>query len=273
MNTAKMTAGLFLGLALFAGPGLKGEYVVRENLSYSNSSDPYAKERCVLDISYDDSAEGRPVIVWFHGGGMTGGSKYIPDDLTGCGYVVVAPNYRLLPNVKAEDSLDDAAAAVAWTFEHAEEFGGDPKKIFVSGHSAGGYLTSLIGLDKKWLGKYGVDADSIAGLIPYSGQAVTHYAVRHMNGIPELQATIDSLAPIFHVRKDAPPYIIISGDREQELYGRYEENAYLWRMLNLVGHPYVKIYELDGYNHGDMVEGGHHIMKTEIANLLKAKQL
>lgn len=114
----------------------------------------------------------------------------------------------------------------------------------------------------------GIDADSIAGLIPLSGQAVTHFSWRRKQGIPDLQPTIDRTAPLYHVRPDAPPYVIICGDRELELFGRYEENAYLWRMLRLTGRPDATIYELDGYNHGYMAHPAFHILKASIARLL-----
>lgn len=155
---------------------------------------------------------------------------------------------------------------------YVAKYGGNPEKIFVSGHSAGGFLTSIIGLDKKYLQKYGIDADRIAGLIPYSGQVITHFSDRKSKGIGELTPYIDENAPLFHVRKDAPPYIIITGDAEQELFGRYEENLYMWRMMKLAGHPDVSIYKLDGYSHGDMAAPAHHILKSEISRiLLKSK--
>ena len=184
-------------------------------------------------------------------------------------YVIVAPNYSYADKEGVACCIRDAAAAVAWTLDSISRYGGDPGKVFVSGHSAGGYLTSMIGFDKRWLAAHGKDPDTLAGLFPFSGQAITHYAHRDSQGISPLTATIDDLAPLYHVRPDAPPYVIISGDREQELYGRYEENAYLWRMLKLTGHPYVYIYELDGYNHGDMPAPGFHIMRNHIKELLK----
>ena len=156
-------------------------------------------------------------------------------------------------------------------FKNIDKYGGDPSKIFVTGHSAGGYLTSMVGLDKSWLAKYGVDADSIAGLIPFSGQAISHFSWRKMQGIPELQPTLDDTAPLYHVRPDAPPYIIICGDRELELFGRYEENAYMWRMMKLVGHPDVSIYELDGYNHGDMASPAFHILRDHVTRIINKK--
>lgn len=261
---------LILAINLFLTiPVISQKYEEIQDISYTDSGDPYAQERCKLDVYYSPDLEERPVVVWFHGGGLTGGERFIPEELKESGYVVVAPNYRLIPKVEVDSCINDAAAAVAWVFDNIEKYGGDPSKIFVSGHSAGGYLTSLIGFDKKWLQKYGVDADSIRGLIPYSGQAITHYAHRKNHGISELQPTIDEYAPLFHIRKEAPPYVIISGDREMELYGRYEENAYLWRMLKLIGHPDVYIYELGGYDHGAMAAPAHHILKAHIEKILK----
>ncbi len=233
-----------------------------EEMAYSKP------DRCRLIISHHGDNSSRPVVIWFHGGGLVSGNAYIPDELKDTDYVIVSPNYRLLPKVSIDSCITDAAAAIAWTFRNVEKYGGDPSKIFVSGHSAGGYLASMVGFDKSWLARHDIDSDSIAGLIPFSGQAITHYEWRKMNGIPELQPTIDRYAPLYHVRKDAPPYIMICGDRELELFGRYEENAYLHRMLKLTGHPDTSIYELDGYNHGDMVHPAFHILKSQITRLL-----
>lgn len=188
----------------------------------------------------------------------------MPEQLKGCGFVVVAVSYRFMTKVDIRDCIDDAAAAVAWTFRHASEFGGDPARIYVAGHSAGGYLTSMIGLDKSYLAKYGVDADSIRALVPFSGQAVTHFEYRRRTGGSDLAPTIDDTAPIAHMRKDCPPYIIISGDRELELFGRYEENAYMWRMMNLLGHPKCLLYELEGFSHGSMAEPAFYILRDYI---------
>lgn len=251
-------------------PTAKAEspYTTEFDIPYTVKTDSYSQERLKLDVHHHQDATGLPVIVWFHGGGLTGGNKSVPAELMDAGYVVIAPNYRLIPNVGVDECIDDAAEAVAWAFTHAADFGGDPGKIFVTGHSAGGFLTSMIGLDKSRLEKYSIDADSIAGLIPYSGQVITHFSDRKSKGIGELTPYIDEKAPLFHVRKDAPPYIIITGDAELELFGRYEENLYMWRMMRQVGHPDVKIYKLDGYNHGDMAAPAHHILKHEISRIL-----
>jgi acetyl esterase/lipase len=220
----------------------------------------YQRERCRLDIYYPRDAAGYATVVWFHGGGLKRGHKEIPPALRDKGIAVVAVNYRLSPRVGAPAYIDDAAAAVAWTFENIEKFGGSRDRIFVSGHSAGGYLTDMIGLDERWLAKYGVDADDIAGLIPFSGQSITHFTVREERGIEGNQPVVDDLAPLFHVRKNSPPMLLITGDRESELLGRYEETAYMWRMLQEVGHPRAELIELQGFNHNDMPGPAYPLM-------------
>lgn len=257
-------------ILMFMAAGLRAQnYAVKKDLPYTSKQDAYSKQRLKLDVNYPVDTVGLPVIVWFHGGGLTGGEKFIPDELAGRGYVVVAPNYRLIPDVGVNDCIDDAAEAVAWAFANAGKYGGDPSKIFVSGHSAGGFLTSMIGLDKSHLEKYDIDADSIRGLIPYSGQVITHFSDRRQMGIGELTPWVDRTAPLYYVRPDAPPYIIITGDAEKELYGRYEENLYMWRMMRLAGHKHTHIYKLDGYDHGSMAVPAHPIMLMEIESILK----
>lgn len=228
-------------------------YVTKTDIPYydeaARSSDEYITERCVLDIYYPKRVDGFSTVVWFHGGGLKNGNKAVPEGFKKQGLAVIAVNYRLHPKVQAPVYIEDAAASVAWVFEHIEEFGGDAKRVFVSGSSAGGYLTSMIGLDKRWLGAHGVDANDIAGLIPLAGHAITHFTVRAERGIEGTQPIIDDLAPLYHVRADAPPMLLITGDRELEMLGRYEENAYLYRMMLVAGHTDTRIFELDGYGH------------------------
>ncbi len=107
----------------------------------------------------------------------------------------------------------------------------------------------MVGLDKRWLGEHGIDANRIAGLIPLAGHTITHFTVRAERGIEGTQPIIDDLAPLYHVRADAPPFLMITGDRELEMLGRYEENAYMMRMMRVAGHPDARIMELDGYGH------------------------
>ena len=112
---------------------------------------------------------------------------------------------------------------------------------------------AVMTLGDQWLAEYGVDADQIAGLIPLSGHTITHMTVRKEKGMPKTQPLVDEFAPLYHVRPDSPPILLITGDRKMEILGRYEENAYFMRILKVVGHKDVTLFELQGYGHG-MVE-------------------
>lgn len=259
---------VLLVISLATATMMAQNYRQVNDISYTQKTDAYSLERLKLDIYHPEGGSERPVIVWFHGGGLEGGNKEIPEKLREKDLVVVGVNYRLLPQVSVEETLDDAAEAVAWVFRHIHEYGGDPHKIVVSGHSAGGYISMMLCLDKHWLGGYDIDADSVMMYVPFSGQAITHYNVRKMQGIPPLQATIDQYAPLYWVRGDCPPLVLICGDRELELYGRYDENQYLARMMKLAGHQHTYLYEIDGHGHGGMVEPGFHILETHLLQML-----
>lgn len=253
----------------------KTEYTTQTNLPYYSDaiskSDAYIKERCVLDVYYPKNSPGFATVIWFHGGGLTGGNKELPEALKNQGIAVISVNYRLGPKVISPKYIEDAAAAVAWVFKNIPAFGGDESLIFLSGHSAGGYLASMVGLEKKWLNTQGIDANKIAGLIPFSGQAITHFLVRKERGIPDTQPVIDELAPLFHVRADAPPLLLITGDRELEMLGRYEENAYLMRMMKIAGHQNTKLYELDGFGH-NMTAPAFPLLLNEVRRITNEKK-
>ena len=271
----KLFLSLFLVSFGILASAQKVEYTSKLNIPYYadavNKTDAYIKERCVLDIYYPKNSPGFATVVWFHGGGLTAGEKELPEALKNQGIAVISVNYRLGPKVISPKYIEDAAAAVAWTFKNIENFQGNASLIFVSGHSAGGYLASMIGLDKKWLNAEGIDANKIAGLIPFSGQAITHFLVRKEKGIPDTQPTIDEYAPLFHVRADAPPLLLITGDRELEMLGRYEENAYLMRMMKIAGHKDTKLYELDGFGH-NMTAPAFPLLLNEVRRIVKEKK-
>ena len=249
------------------------QYAVTKNIQYYpdsvNKKDKYISAQCTLDIYYPKGAKNYATIVWFHGGGLTGGSKEIPKALMDKGYAVIGVGYRLSPKVKAPAYIEDAAAAVAWAFQHVADYGGSTSQVFLSGHSAGGYLAMMITLDKSYLSKYAIDANKIAGLIPFSGQAITHFTIRDENGIKNTQAVIDKYAPLYFVRADAPPMLLITGDAEMELLGRYEENAYLLRMMKLAGHKNVRLLQLQGYDHGGMAEPAFPLLLKELEVIKK----
>lgn len=250
------------------------DYRIEENIQYRGTeaqSDSYVAERCALDLYHPIDQEGFATVIWFHGGGLTEGNKYLPGEIRNQELAIVAPNYRLSPRVKAAVCIEDAAAAVAWVFKNISRYGGDPEKIFISGHSAGGYLASMVGLDVSYLKAHQIDANRIAGLIPFSGHTITHFTVRGEQGIPGHQAVIDRYAPLYHVRADAPPLLLITGDRELELLGRYEENAYMMRMMRVAGHEDTRIMELGGYDHG-MERPAYPLLLKEVKWILADKK-
>jgi len=236
------------------------------------AANPEIAKQCVLDIYYPKEKKGFATIVWFHGGGLENGAKEIPEYLKQRNLCIIGVNYRLYPQVKSPSYIEDAAAAVAWAFRHIGTYGGDTALIFLSGHSAGGYLTSMVGLDKQWLGAHQIDANRIAGLIPFSGQMITHFTIRKERGIRDTQPVVDSMAPLFHVRADAPPLLLLTGDREKEMLGRYEENAYMARMMQLAGHKQTRLFELQGYDH-NMVEPALPLLVKEVQRMVDEKKL
>jgi acetyl esterase/lipase len=244
------------------------------NVSYYGDAerrqDAYLAERCVLDVYYPAQVKNFATVVWFHGGGMTSGEKSIPAELKNRGFAVVAVNYRLYPKVRCPKYIEDAAAAIAWVFSNIERYGGNAGLIFVSGHSAGAYLTMMTGLDRQWLQRHDIDANRIAGLIPLSGNAITHLAVREERGIKNTQPLVDEFAPLYHVRPDAPPLLLMTGDREMEMIGRYEENAYLLRMMTIAGHKNTVLHEFGGYGHN--MTGPAFPLLVEFVRTITAKK-
>lgn len=267
---------VFLCVTLFSFPFFAQEYNTTNNIRYydekTNKSDPYINERCVLDVYVPKNVKNFPTVIWFHGGGITGGQKEIPEALKNKGIAVIGVNYRLSPKVKAPKYIEDAAAATAWVFKNIKNYGGSDDKIFISGHSAGGYLAAMVGLNKAYLNTYSIDANKLAGIIPFSGQMISHFTTRKEKGIDELDARIDDMAPLHFIRADAPPLLLITGDREKELMGRYEENAYMWRMMKLKGHKETVLYEEEGFDHVEMAQPGFPLLLNEIKRIEKLKK-
>ncbi len=260
----------------FIGFAQESSYDTELNIQYydeaKNKTDNYISDRCVLDIYYPKDIKNFATIVWFHGGGLVAGEKWIPEVLKEKGFAIVAVNYRFYPKVKTPKYIEDAAAAVAWTFNNIESYGGDNSLIFVSGSSAGGYLTMMVGMDKRWLNNHNIDANKIAGLIPFSGHTITHFTVRKERGIDGTQPIIDDLAPLYHVRADAPPLLLLTGDRELEMLGRYEETAYMMRMMKVVGHKDTRHYEFDGHSHGTMSYPSFPILIKEVRRIVEERK-
>lgn len=214
-----------------------------------------ALDGCLLDLRYTDGVTGFPTVVWFHGGGLVKGHRngVTLFDRT---IAVVCVEYRLMSEtnaVRGADCITDAAAAVAWTLDHIVEYGGDPKKVFVSGSSAGGYLTMMVGMDPRWLAKFGHKTSELAGLAPSSGQTTSHFNVRKFNGDKRdrWQPVIDEFAPLNYCEnwKDIAPIAIICGESPWEMRGRAAENRLLAETLRAMGHKKVWYVSLPYANH------------------------
>ena len=195
-------------------------------------------ERKVLDVYTpsnvsDDAVGKRPVVFWIHGGGWQRGDKADVDAkprvFTERGYVFVSTNYRLLPNVDMETLLRDVAEAVGWVQDHVAEYGGDPNRIFLMGHSAGAQVAALLCTDDRYLKAVGVPFSALLGCVPVDGDTYDVPAIvetgetrRRVHGQPQPtfghrqkfgddpQKHVDFSA-VTHVLKDKgiPPFLIL----------------------------------------------------------------
>ncbi len=234
---------LCLALSVLASAAFAAEPAnpqVRSNLLYkSGAISAYETERCRLDYYLPAGSTGFATMVWFHGGALQGGNKEdsfnvrIAERFAQAGVATAMVNYRLSPKVKYPAYIDDAAAAFAWVKAHAAEMGGDPNRIFVGGHSAGGYLTFMLGLDPRYLRPYGLEPSAIAGLVPVSGQTMTHYSIREERGQDKNVIYADDAAPIHYASKTAPPMLIVYAEHDMAM--RVEENLYLAAALKAAG--------------------------------------
>lgn len=239
-------------LTLWCVPARADVRVVKD-LAYKEGGSDYERERCKLDLYLpEEGKKGYPVVVWFHGGGLKGGDKAgkiaatFGRRMAGEGIAVASVNYRLYPKVRYPEYLRDAAAAVAWVHRNGAKHGIDPRKLFVSGHSAGGYLSALVAVDRRYLKAEWLSTSILAGALPISGQMDSHSTVREERGRKTQQ--IDESAPIYHAHKDAPPMLIFAG--KKDLPGRAEINRRFFDELVKRGHEDVALRVVEGRNHG-----------------------
>ena len=257
-------------LAILAFTGLEaGELRTLRDIAYKDdviSQTPYEQERCKLDLTLPADAKGFPTYVWFYGGGLKNGGKDLDSEycaeirasLARAGVAVVTPDYRLSPKVKYPAYVDDAAAAFAWTVKHIAAHGGDPRKVFIGGHSAGGYLALLVGMDAERLKPHGLTLGSVAGIAQVSGQVFNHYTVRDERGQARYGITSDEAAPAFHIRKSLPPILTIYA--QNDMLSRAEENMFFVTTLKAAGHTENYSLRVDDRDHGTV---GHNLRNDD----------
>ena len=255
---------LALLLSLAASTTAAFETKVLKDIPYKDdvvSQSPYEQERCKLDLTVPAGAKGFATYVWFYGGGLKNGAKdlrseycaEIRESLAQGGVAVVTPDYRLSPKAKYPAYVDDAAAAFAWTVKHIAEHGGDPRKVFIGGHSAGGYLALLVGMDPERLKPHGLTLGSVAGIAQVSGQVLTHYTVREERGQARYGITSDEAAPAFYIRKSLPPILTIYA--QNDMLSRAEENMFFVTTLKAAGHTENYSLRVDDRDHGTVGHG------------------
>lgn len=199
---------------------------------------PYADnglEAQKLDLWLPDE-DAFPVLVFFHGGGMEAGDKadeaFLPE-LAQAGIGVVSANYRMYPEARFPEFVEDAAAAVDWTLKNIGGYG-KMEKLFVGGSSAGGYLSQMLCFDRRYLEKHGI-WDEVDGYVLDAGQPTAHFNVLRERGVDSRRVIVDEAAPLFFIdgKADYPPMLVIVADNDMQ--GRYEQTMLLLATLRHFG--------------------------------------
>lgn len=259
----KRLLALLASIAAFAAPG--SAQTVKSNIPYASPG----HERQVLDIHAPAGAKNLPVVFWIHGGGWQTGDKTSvqekPRAFTQKGFVFVSTNYRLLPAVEMGTIIRDVAKSLAWVHAHIAEYGGDPRRILVMGHSAGAQLAALVCTDDRYLKAEGVPFSALKGCVPVDGDTYDVPAIietaetrRRVHGQPPLKAghrekfgndpeKHRDFSAVTHVAKGKgiPPFLILHvADHPDNSAQAFRFGA----VLKEAGIP-VKVFGAKGTNH------------------------
>jgi len=212
--------GLFVAAlsAQEGAPDMRAAYELKthRNLSYVGGKDADRK-RHRLDLIIPTGVQKPPLVLFIHGGAWQLGSKNwytnVGRTIARAGYSVALNNYRLSPAVQHPAHVDDCARALSWLIKNAKTYGYDPSRVFLSGHSAGGHLASLLALSPKVLKKQGLKGGMIKGVFPISG--VYDVSPRHFMGAfgrnPKVRV---AASPITWVRRGLPPFLVLWADKD-----------------------------------------------------------
>jgi acetyl esterase/lipase len=178
-----------------------------------------------LDVYRPTSAQNGPVVLFFYGGRWKGGSRadyaFVGEALAAQGLLTFVADYRQFPQVRFPDFVHDAAQATAWARAHAREFGGDPDRLFLAGHSAGAHLAAMLATDSRYLAQVGMSPRDVRGVIgiagPYDFVPLTDPELQTIFG-PESRWP-DS-QPVNFVDGDEPPFLLLHGDDDKLVWPR-----------------------------------------------------
>ena len=238
---------------------------VQKNVSYARD------ERCTMDI-YEPEEGYTAAILYFHGGGLTAGSRQDGENyvqsLCSRGYLVALADYRMFPDAKEDDYLLDAALATAFVLDYTRG-----AKVFVTGQSAGAYLTVMLAVNPVWLQKVGVDSCEIAGWFVDSAQMTTHYTVLSMRGMDSGLERIDTAAPLYYVGKDlffSRMYLLTY---THDIMGRLEQNQLFYRsVLKYNPSAQIGMQVLEGgHCAASAYKDGEYIFVSLISDFIKEK--
>lgn len=213
-------------------------------------------ERRQLDVYAPPDAREAPVVVFLYGGSWRGGSReryaFVGHALAARGIVTVIPDYRVYPEVKYPDFLADSAQAVTWALREAAAHGGDPQRVFVMGHSAGGYNAAMLALDARWLEAAGSSPAALAGWIGLAGAyeflPILNPRVKPVFHHPDTPA--DS-QPIVHASAASPPALLISAAQDLLVDPRRNTGA-MARKLRAAGVSVIERY-YDRVGHSTLI--------------------
>ena len=264
MSTLKKTLiALAAGIAVLGGLAACSPLGTLNALSpgkdlRTSTAVPYGTNaRHKLDIYTPEKPTGKdPVVVFFMGGNWVKGERndfaFVGRALASRGYVVVVPDYRLYPEVKYPDFLDDSAQAVAWTAREIGAFGGDPQRLYVMGHSAGAYNAAMVALDPQYLARQGMKPSALRGWIgmagPYDFMPIENPTTRPVFHFPD---TPPASQPINHVGKNGPPALLIAANNDK-LVNPVRNTGALASKLRAHGVP-VQEHYYDKVNHVTLV--------------------
>ncbi len=243
-------AGLLNGVSRLSGDGATRRAVAEA--AYG----PLARHKLDVWVPAKAPATPLPVIVFFYGGGWVSGDRgdygFAGRAFAAQGFVTIVADYRLVPEVRFPAFLQDGALAVKWARDHASQYGGDPKRISLAGHSAGAYQAAMLALDPHYLRDVGVDPKIVRSAALLATPA-DFYPFTEIRGRDALGAWPNPLEtqPISFARADAPPLLLMHGTEDTVV--RPYNSERLSAKLRALGAP-VELRLYQGKSHTDLIK-------------------